>query len=208
MTAQAAFSPASTAVRLIGWHGDVADLESAIAFANEFYEVVAASGIPVDTDPFDSDLVVFGYAGRYAVNSRRVPQKGVGDHDSVGLIVCVFVALHVAEWALDQALTSLWQRLAPPLSRLVRAMTGRKEGPSGAGSPQGSASIMLRTIFGPDQVVVEVEIPPDALEPEAIVRLVSDAHARAAEGVPVNQLVLCRVLDGDLDSKRIPLEKR
>jgi hypothetical protein len=192
---------APVAVRLLGWHGPAEDGEAAREFADSFYAAVAEAGVPTEPDPFDADLEPFGPAGRYAAEQREA-DKG-GTVLTVALVVCVFIGTELGSWAVARSANTVWDRVSPALGRLVSRL--RRREPDARTRP---ARILLRTVYGADQVVVELEAPVDALADDELARLLGQAHEfahKAVRGVAAEgaKVVRCRPgadgLDGEVE---------
>lgn len=169
---------ASTAVRLSGGHGSTLDPDAAREFAESFYAAVAELGVPVEPDPFDADLEPFGAAGRYATVHQE-PDKS-GTFLTVVLVVTVFVGTELGSWAVARSANTVWDKVSPALGQLFARLRRRRKQVDAAAS---DARIVLRTVYGNDQVVVELEAPVEALGDGQVGKLLEQAHEFARKAV-------------------------
>ncbi|MDT7781928.1 MAG: hypothetical protein QOF58_347 [Pseudonocardiales bacterium] len=168
---------ASTAVRLSGGHGSALDPDAAREFAESFYAAVAELGVPAEPDPFDADLEPFGAAGRYAAKHQE-PDKS-GTFLTVVLVVTVFVGTELGSWAVARSANTVWDKVSPALGRLIARLRRREQ----VDAASSDARIVLRTVYGTDQVVVELEAPVEALGDGQVGKLLEQAHEFARKAV-------------------------
>lgn len=188
---------AQVAVRLSGGSG--LDPDAAREFAEGFYAAVAELGVSTQSDPFDADLAPFGAAGRYAVDQREADKSG--GVLTVALVVSVFIGTELGSWAVARSANTVWDRVSPALGRLFSRLRRHK-----AAAPD--ARVVLRTVYGVDQVVVELEAPVGALDEGDLGRLLAQAHEFARKAVDDTKdnpkgttVVRCRANGNNVDGE-------
>ncbi|MFI7702686.1 hypothetical protein [Nonomuraea sp. NPDC049480] len=172
-------------VRLFSTPGDLAYQD----FSRRFYEVAAEAGIPTVPDPFDGDLVPFRQAGQAAVREVGEDDKAGGAMEAL-LLICVFIGTEAGSWVVGQVCTRLWDRLRGAFSAVGSDSRGELA----------KHSIVARTVYGPDQIVVEVEMSFDAATPpEEIGNVIAEVQRRSVDPGLSKAIVSYRWAAGELE---------